>query len=125
MFTFPSSVEVYIAVEAMDMRRSFDRLALATKEIIGKDPLSGHLFVFFSKGHDRVKVLFWDRSGFVLYYKRLERGQFHFPRYISKDTRVLRVNISDFALILDGLDLYGAVREDRYQLPSLQQAVLT
>ena len=120
MFTFPNSVEVYIAVDVMDMRRSFDGLALATREITGKDPLSGHLFVFFNKGHDRVKVLFWDRSGYCLYYKRLEHGQFHFPKYLSRDTKVLRVNIADFALILDGLDLYGAVRQERYQLPVLQ-----
>lgn len=116
MFTFPGTVAVYISVEHMDMRRSFDGLAQATREIIGQDPLSGHLFVFFNKERTRVKVLFWDKSGYCLYYKRLERGQFHFPQYIAKDTKSLRVHVSDFALILDGIELYGAQRHDRFSL---------
>ena len=116
MFTFPETVEVYMAVEAMDMRRSFDRLAQATQEIIGQNPLSGHLFVFFNRTRDRLKVLFWDRSGYCIYYKRLEQGTFHFPKYMSADTKVLKVAVSDFALILDGIELYGAVRRNRYLL---------
>ena len=79
MFTFPPSVEVYMAVEAMDMRKGFDSLAAAAKEVMCQDPLSGHLFVFFNRGRSRVKVLFFDRSGYCLYYKRLEQGTFHFP----------------------------------------------
>ena len=116
MFTFPSSVEVYMAVEPMDMRRSFDSLAGATQEILGQNPFSGHLFVFFNRDRSRVKVLFWDKSGYCLYYKRLEKGTFHFPQYLSQDTQVLKVAVSDFALILDGIELYGAVRKDRYHL---------
>lgn len=116
MFTFPGTVAVYISVEPMDMRRSFDGLAQATREVIGQDPLSGHLFVFFNKDRTRVKVLFWDKSGYCLYYKRLEQGRFHFPRYISKDTKSLRVHVADFALILEGIELYGAQRHDRFCL---------
>ena len=120
MFTFPGTVEVYISVAPMDMRCGFYRLAAATKEVIGKDPLSGHLFVFFNKGRNRVKVLFWDKSGWCVYYKYLERGQFHFPRYISKDTKSLRCHVSDFALILDGIELYGARRDKRFALSNGQ-----
>jgi len=116
MFTFPETVEVYIAVGPTDMRKSFDGLSRATEEIIGKDPLSGHLFVFFNRPRNRVKVLFWDRSGFCLYYKRLERGTFHFPQYVSADTKALKVAVSDFSLILEGIELYGAVRKERYKL---------
>lgn len=116
MFTFPSTVEVYMAVAPTDMRKGFDTLAAATREILGQDPLSGHLFVFFNRNRSRVKVLFWDKSGYCLYYKRLEQGTFHFPQYLSEGTQVLKVAVSDFALILDGIELYGAVRRGRYQL---------
>jgi transposase len=116
MFTFPPTVEVYMAVAPMDMRRGFDRLAAAAQEVLGQNPLSGHLFVFFNRNRSRVKVLFWDKSGFCLYYKRLEQGTFHFPQYVSEDTQVLKVAVSDFALILDGIELYGAVRRGRYRL---------
>ena len=124
MFTFPDTVEVYIAVAPTDMRKGFDTLAAATREIIGKDPLSGHLFVFFNKGRNRVKVLFYDRSGYCLYYKRLEGGQFHFPKYISTDTASLQVHVSDFAMILEGIDLYGARRHKRFQLPDANRTKL-
>lgn len=116
MFTIPDLIEVYIAVQPADMRKGFDTLACLTREIIGKDPLSGHLFVFFNKPRNRVKVLFWDRSGYCLYYKRLERGRFHFPTYLSKDTQVLQMASADFALVLEGIDLYGAVRKERFKL---------
>lgn len=121
MFTFPEAVQVYMAVDPTDMRKSFDSLAGATQQVLGQDPLSGHLFVFFNRERNRVKVLFWDRSGYCLYYKRLEKGTFHFPNYIAKDTRVLRVAVADFALILDGIELYGAVRRGRYSLQTTQQ----
>ena len=74
------TVRVFLAVEPVDMRRSFDGLFEATKTVIREDPFSGHLFVFRGKTGKRVKVLFWDRSGLCIYYKRLERGAFFFPK---------------------------------------------
>jgi len=105
-----------MAVDPTDMRKSFDSLAQLTRDVIGKDPLSGHLFVFMNREHNRMKVLFWDRSGFCLFYKRLEQGTFHFPKYLSSETKVLQVEVADFALIMEGIELYGAVRKNRYQL---------
>ena len=122
MFTFPESVKVYMAVDAQDMRCGFDRLSARAHEITSQDPLSGHLFVFFNKPRNRVKVLFWDKSGYCLYYKRLEQGTFHSPQYVSSDTRVLQIAVSDFALILEGIQLYGAVRRKRYALTREQEA---
>ena len=78
MLTLPASVRIYLATGTVDLRKSIDGLgALAAAR--GHDVFSGHLFVFTSRRGDRVKILVWDRGGFVLYYKRLERGRFRLP----------------------------------------------
>lgn len=123
MITIPSSVKIMIASEATDMRRSFDGLAAMTREVIGEDPLSGHLFVFRNRRGDRVKILFWDRSGFCLWYKRLEEGTFHFPesetgRAAGGEPRPGRIEVeaAELALLLEGIDLAGAKRQKRFAL---------
>ncbi len=93
------------------MRRSFDTLAEMTRRVIGENPLSGHLFVFASRRADRVKVLYWDRGGYALWYKRLETGRFHLPK--AEGTRV-ELSASDLSLLLEGIDLSGARRERRF-----------
>jgi transposase len=80
MLTLPPSVRVYVASDATDMRRGFDRLSGMVREVVQGDPMSGHLFVFINRRKDQVKVLVWDRTGYVLLHKRLERGCFHLPR---------------------------------------------
>ncbi len=74
------NVQVWIATTPVDMRKSFDGLAEVVRSFLGHDPLCGSLFVFRNKGGHLVKVLWWDRDGLAIYYKRLERGQFQFPR---------------------------------------------
>jgi len=95
------------------MRYGFDRLAVLAQTVLGHDPFSGHLFVFFNKRGDRCKILSWDRSGFCLWYKRLEQGVFRLPGH-EMDTRRLEVNIAELSLILEGIDLAGARRRKRY-----------
>jgi len=73
-------VQVWLATTPVDMRKSFDGLAEVVRSFLGRDPLSGSLFVFRNKGGHLVKILWWDRDGLAIYYKRLERGQFQFPR---------------------------------------------
>ena len=80
MLTLPASVRIYVAAEAVDLRRGFDGLAAATRGVIGADPLSGHVFVFLNARRNRIKLLVWDRTGYVLLYKRLERGTFALPK---------------------------------------------
>ncbi len=74
------AARIWLAVEATDMRCGFDRLAERVQVVIGENPLSGHLFVFRSRRGNRLKILAWDRDGFVLWYKRLEKGVFRLPR---------------------------------------------
>jgi transposase len=74
-----TGVRIWLATSPVDMRRSFDALAEHVRTILTGDPRSGHLFVFRNRSAERVKILWWDRDGYVLYYKRLERGTFQFP----------------------------------------------
>ena len=75
----PGSVRIFVCTQPQDMRRSFDALALVTKQLLGEDPQSGALFVFVSKSATRAKVLWWDRNGYCLLYKRLHRALFRPP----------------------------------------------
>jgi transposase len=108
MLSLPSAVQIYLASEAVDMRRGFDGLS-AMVTVRGLDVFSGHLYVFVSKRRDRVKILAWDRGGFVLYYKRLERGRFKLPP-LRGDT--VRLDAGQLAMLLDGVDL-AHVRRNR------------
>lgn len=107
------AVKIFLCAQATDMRRSFDKLAEMTRSVLAQDPLSGHLFVFFNRPRDRVKILFWDRSGFCLYYKRLEEGAFRVP---ALDKCSAQIDAAELALILEGIELAGAKRQKRFSL---------
>ena len=117
MLTWPPTVRIFVSTQPADMRRSFDGLAMIAREGMGQDPLSGHLFVFFNRRGDRVKILFWDRSGYCLWYKRLEEGIFRLPQSLA-DAVNPEVELADLSLILEGIDLSGAQRRKRYVAPS-------
>jgi transposase len=92
---------IWLAAEPTDMRCSFDRLAERVRTVIGQDPLGSGLFVFRSRSGDRLKILCWDRDGFVLWYKRLEAGVFKLPR-VSPGSRSVELRASELAMILVG-----------------------
>ena len=116
MLTLPPSVRIFVSTEAVDMRRGFDALAEAARLRAGQDPHGGHLFVFFSRHAERVKILFWDRTGWCVFYKRLERGAFRLP-VVPKDTTAIELAVADLTLILEGIDLGAAARRRRYAAP--------
>ena len=120
MLTWPPTVRIFVSTQPTDMRRSFDGLAMMTRENMGQDPLSGHLFVFFNRRGDRVKIMFWDRSGFCIWYKRLEQGVFQLPQSIT-NTSNPEVEVSDLSLILEGIDLSSARRRKRFTLGARQK----
>jgi transposase len=92
----------------------FDRLAERVKTVIGQDPLGNGLFVFRSRSGDRLKILAWDRDGFVLWYKRLEAGVFKLPR-VNPGSRSVELRASELAMILDGIDMTKLKRVPRYE----------
>ena len=105
---------IWMASEATDMRCGFDRLAERVNAVLGENPQSGHLFVFRSRRGDRLKILIWDRDGFVLWYKRLEAGVFKMPR-VEHGARAVELRASGLAMILDGIDVSKLKRVPRYE----------
>ncbi len=112
MLSLSSSLRVFVCEQATDMRKSYDGLAGCVEQIIGEDPLSGHLFVFFNRRRTMVKMLLWDRSGFCLIGKRLESGIFGLDGYQSKR----EIDITRLYLILEGITLKDCVHRQRFSL---------
>lgn len=104
MLGLPPSVRIYFATELVDMRKGIDGLRAVVDAALRKDPYGGHLFVFVGKSKDKVKILFWDRNGFVLYLKRLERGRFQLPM-VNEHTKHVTMEPAQLAMLLDGIDL--------------------
>lgn len=108
----PPAVRIFVAGQPTDLRWAFDTLAETTRSVLRQDPFSGHVFVFFNRARNRVKLLFWDRTGFWLLHKRLEGGTFRVPR----DGRaVVELEAAELGLILEGIELRGAQRRWRYR----------
>jgi len=126
-------LRIWLCLQRTDMRCGFDRLAMMAQEITGQDPLGGHLFLFRNRSGDRLKLLHWDRDGYVLWYKRLEEGVFKFPRQIANAASAnsngdaastrrdqprassLELRPSELAMLLDGIDLSSIKRSKRYR----------
>ncbi len=113
---------IWLAVEAADMRCGFDRLAERVRAVIGQDPMSDGLFIFRSRRGDRLKILLWDRDGFVLWYKRLEVGVFKLPR-LQEGAQSVELRASELAMILDGIDMTKLKRVPRYERPARSREV--
>ena len=108
-----NATRVWLATQPADMRCGFDRLAELASSVTGQDPLGGHLFLFRSRGGDRLKILYWDADGYAMWYKRLEEGTFKLPR-IEEGARSVQLRPSELAMMLDGIDLKSVKRVRRY-----------
>ena len=98
MLSLPPAVRIFVARGAVDLRKSFDSLAALVREVLRQDPLTGHLFVFLNRRRDRIKVLYWDRAGFCLFYKRLEEGCF---AAVDAD----EISVRELMCVLEGIDI--------------------
>jgi transposase len=112
MLSLPSAVRVFVCLQPTDIRRSFDGLAILAEQVLRQDPFSGHLFVFTNRRQDRVKLLYWDRDGYAIWYKRLERGVFRFP---DKPGASVEMESADLGLLLEGIDLATVRRRERWK----------
>ena len=99
----PASVRIFVCTEPVDMRRSFDGLALAARERLGLDPQQGGLFVFANKSNNRLKVLWFDRNGYCILYERLHRAVFRLPRAGTDGSRSVSIDGGELATILQGV----------------------
>jgi len=111
MLNLPPSVQIFFCVVPVDMRRSFDTLSEIVRGSLGQEPKSGHLFVFRNKQEDCVKVLYWDRDGYALWYKRLEKGKFSLPAATATGIELDRTT---FLMLLSGIDLTKIKEQRRY-----------
>lgn len=112
MLTLPPGTRIYLALTPIDMRRSFDGLSAVVLETLRLNPLDGHLFLFRGKGGDKIKALIWDRNGFAIWYKRLEKGRFKWPQQAAPS---LEISAQEFALLLDGIDFTRLKRLPDFQ----------
>ena len=110
-----SELRVFLCTTPTSMRFSFDRLMGLAERVFNQDPLSGHLFLFLNRGRDRVKILYWDRDGFCIWYKRLEEGVFELPK---SNQEGVELGYQQLSRLLGGLDLRsGRRRQRRYRRP--------
>jgi transposase len=107
-------VRVFLCTSPTDMRKGFDTLAVLVRDSLGYDPLSGHLFLFVGRRRDRLKLLYWDRDGYALWYKRLEKGTFRLPA-AKPDTASIELKASELAMLLEGIDLRSIKRRKRFE----------
>jgi transposase len=116
-----AGTRIWLCTGPTDMRRGFDRLAEQAQQVTRQDPrAAGHLFVFRSRGGDRLKALYFDRDGYVQIYKRLEEGTFKLPK-VAEGQVSIELRASELAMILDGIDLASVKRSRRYVRPGISQ----
>lgn len=114
MIHLPASVRVYLCLRPCDMRRSFDGLHALVRDHLQLDAFAGHLYLFANKRKDRLKILYWDRSGFAIWAKRLEAGTFAIPSGDPGEKR-FEITVEELGAMLSGIDLSTAPRRKRYQ----------
>lgn len=116
MIGFTSSQRYYLSRQAADMRKSYDGLCGVVRQGLGRDPLRGEVFIFLNRRRTMVKLLVWDRSGFVVWGKRLERGTFELPQSSEAGASII-LSWEELVLILEGVSLRSVRHRKRYSRP--------
>lgn len=114
MLGWPQQIRYFFYTAPTDMRKGFDSLSGLVRNTLLRDPLTGDVFVFVSRMRMHIKLLYWDGDGFVLYYKRLEKGRFDVPIH---DTAVRELQRDELVMLLEGVRLSTMTRKTRYRLP--------
>ena len=115
MLSLPPSVRLFVATAVVDGRRGPDSLMVLVRDVLGHDIFDGHLFIFFTRRRDRVRIIYWDRNGVAMWTKRIELGRFRFQSDGDDAINVRAIEAAELALILEGIDLQGARRRPRWQ----------
>lgn len=115
MLTLPPAVQLYVATQPVDARKSFNGLSLYVQSVLRMSPMCGHLFIFFNRRKDQVRILYWDRNGYALWAKRLERGRFALTPKLQSPEGLASIEAAELALILEGITLAGAKRRPRWE----------
>ena len=116
MFTLGSSLKFQLYSQPTDMRKSFDSLCGLVQNELGESPVNGEVYVFINKTRNKVKLLHWAGSGFVLYYKRLESGTFEHPKY-DIETGSYQMSYSQMVMLIDGISIKNIERKKHFELP--------
>lgn len=114
MFTLGSGLNFQLYSQATDMRKSFDSLGGLVQNNLGQSPTNGDVFVFINKAKNKIKLLHWSPGGFTLYYKRLEKGTFEFPKYDIK-TGSYQLNYTQMVMLIDGISIKNIYQKKRYK----------
>jgi transposase len=108
MLSLPAQVRIFVARDPVDFRKAFDGLCQIVRDVLKCDPFTGDMFAFFNKRRDRVKLLYWDRNGFWLLYKRLERGTFEAWRSVDVHGDHIAIDRGRLMMLLEGIELKRA-----------------
>jgi transposase len=115
MLSLPPSVRLFVATQVVDGRKGPDSLMTLVRDVLGEDIFGGHLFVFFTRRRDRVRIIYWDRDGIAMWTKRLERGRYRFQQATDEGIEVRTIEAAELTLILEGIELSGARRRPRWE----------
>jgi transposase len=113
----PRAVRVYFATQPANLRKSFEGLSNEVREVLRRDPLSGHVFVFLNRRRNQVKLLVFTRGGFTIVHKRLERGRFTFPARVVEGVASVAIDVHELAMLLEGIDVRRARSSARWEPP--------
>jgi transposase len=119
MLSLPPSVRLFVATAVVDGRRGPDSLMALVRDVLGHDIFEGHLFIFFTRRRDRVRIIYWDRNGVAMWTKRIELGRFRFQSDGDEAVNVRAMESAELTLILEGIELQGKGKSVREGVTSM------